>query len=357
VAGRRVRSSGSDFLLYGATGYTGRLIARRAAAAGMRPLLAGRDATALAALAAELDLPHRAFRLDDAPCLAAALETVPAVLNCAGPFTSLASPLVDGCIRAGRHYLDISGEVTHHQAILARDAVARHAGAMLLPGCGFDLVPTDCLAAHVAGQLPGATTIAVASQHLHWRDARGRSRGPTISRGTAATLRTGQLATGLVRLGGRLVATPLARGGRAIDLGSGPAWAVPFPMAELVALHHSTAVPDVTSYLALPRSVAMALRYLAPVLRLLPLDRLLRADGPSEAELAAGQALIWAEATDDRGNRAVARLRTAGGYAFTALACVELVRRVLAGDAPPGYQTPSSAYGADLVLALGAIRT
>src|SRR5580765_143373 len=141
-------------LLYGANGYTGELVARRAAAAGVPVVLAGRNAPAVAALAAELGQDHRAFALDDAAALDRALAGITVVLNCAGPFSRTAAPLVAACLRARAHYLDITGEIAVLEALATRDAEARARGIALLPGAGFDVVPTDCLAAHVARRLP-----------------------------------------------------------------------------------------------------------------------------------------------------------------------------------------------------------
>src|SRR5688572_29614883 len=139
----------ADFLLYGSYGYTGRLIAERARELGLTPLLAGRDASQLQAQAAELGLPHRAFGLDDAAALDAALRETRVVLHAAGPFSRTARPMIEACLRAGAHYLDITGEIGVFEMVAAQDARAKAAGAMLLPGAGFDVVPSDCLAAHL----------------------------------------------------------------------------------------------------------------------------------------------------------------------------------------------------------------
>src|SRR5213595_2744682 len=98
-------------LIYGANGYTGTLIARRAAALGVEAILAGRNADAVAALAGELGRPHRAFGLDDAQAVAAGLQGIRVVLHCAGPFSRTSAPMVAACLRARAHYLDITGEV------------------------------------------------------------------------------------------------------------------------------------------------------------------------------------------------------------------------------------------------------
>jgi short subunit dehydrogenase-like uncharacterized protein len=344
----------SDFLLYGATGYTGELIARAAVAEGLRPRLAGRRGPAVAALAEQLGLEHRALPVDDAGAMRAALEGVPLVLHCAGPFGATHRPVVQACLASSRHYLDLTGEIGVFESLAGRDGEAAAAGSMLLPGVGFDLVPGDCLASQVVAGLPGATDLVVAVQHLPWRDARGRWRPPTISRGTAATLVRAQT-RGAVRRGGRLVAVPLAARLRWIDLGAGPTCVALFPLGELAALYRSTGIPNIDAYVALPWPVALALRYLAPLLGDIPLPRLLPARGPGAEELAVGRSLVWVEATDPSGRRAAARLRAPGGYAFTVSSALAAVRAVLAGRARPGFQTPATAFGSDFVLEVAGV--
>src|SRR6476659_6763268 len=133
------------FLIYGANGYTGTLIARAAVARGQRPILAGRNAAALVTLASDLGLECRIFALDDPAQVAEGISGMQAVLHCAGPFAHTYRPLADACLQARVHYLDITGEVAVFEALVTRSAAAQAARVMLLPGVGFDVVPSDCL--------------------------------------------------------------------------------------------------------------------------------------------------------------------------------------------------------------------
>lgn len=148
-----------ELLLYGANGYTGRLIARTFKQRGLRPLLAGRNATKVKEVARELDLPYQIFSLDDRGAVDAALSSSAGVLHCAGPFAQTSRAMVEACLRAGKHYLDITGEVDVLEACAARHAEAVAAGIMLLPGCGFDVVPTDCMAVYLAAQMTDAASL------------------------------------------------------------------------------------------------------------------------------------------------------------------------------------------------------
>jgi short subunit dehydrogenase-like uncharacterized protein len=344
----------ADFLLYGSYGYTGRLIARRALEAGLRPLLAGRSREQGEAQAAELGLEFRAVSLDDAAALDALLGEAQVVLHAAGPFSRTAAPMAKACLRTRTHYLDITGELAVFEAMAALGPKAREAGVMLLPGAGFDVVPSDCLAAHLKRRLPGAVRLALAFSGL----------GGGLSRGTATTMAENAGRGGAVRRGGRITPVPAAWRSRSIDLGRGPVTMTTIPWGDVSTAYHSTGIPDVEVYTRIPRSQRRALvasRYLGwllgsgPVQRILK-DRIRKAPpGPSDEARAKAVTLLWGEAEDAQGRRAVSRMRTPEGYTLTADASVAIVRKVLAGHAPAGFQTPSLAYGADFVLELEGV--
>src|SRR5262245_11210920 len=205
----------SKFIVYGATGYTGSLIAREAVRKAMHPILAGRSRERLASLAGELGLEHRAFSLDSPDAVADGLRDVHTLLNCAGPFSCTARPMADACLQTGTHYLDITGEADVFEALAARDAQARAARIVLLPGVGFAVVPSDCLAVHLKRRLPTATRLALGFQSA------GR-----LSRGTALTALERVAGGGLVRENGLLKRVPAAWKTRVIDFGKGPARAI-----------------------------------------------------------------------------------------------------------------------------------
>lgn len=338
----------ADFLLYGSYGYTGRLIVEQARATGLTPLLAGRDAAALAAQGAQTGVPHRAFALDDAAALDAALRETRVVLHAAGPFAHTSRPVVEACLRTGAHYLDITGEMAVFEAAAARDAQARTAGIMLLPGAGFDVVPSDCLAAHLARRLPTATRLRLAFQALGG-----------ISRGTLTTMVENIGQGGAVRRGGRITRVPAAYRSRTVDFGRGEVPVTTIPWGDVSTAFHSTGIPDVEVYTRVgtaARRGMIASRHLGWLLGSGPVQRMLKKRvrggpaGPTPEQRARGASLLWGQAEDDAGRRAVSRMRTPEGYTLTAMTSVEAVRRVLSGDAPAGFHTPSKAYGADWIL-------
>lgn len=342
-----------DFLLYGSYGYTGNLVAREAVARGLRPILAGRDGVRVGAQARELGLDARVFDLQDASGADAGLAGVAAVLHCAGPFSRTSRPVADACLRAGAHYLDITGEIAVFESLAERGQEARERGVMLLPGVGFDVVPSDCLAAHLKRRLPGAVrlTLAIAGT--------GR-----ISHGTATTMVENIGRGGAVRRAGRIESVPAAWKTREVDFGRGPLSATTIPWGDVSTAYYSTGIPDIEVYAAIPPAARRAMklsRLFAGLLTTAPAQRFLKARikaqpaGPSDEERRRGASYVWGEAEDASGQKAAARLRGPEGYTLTALTALRAIERVLAGDAPAGFQTPSLAYGPDFILEIAGV--
>ncbi|MBI3823852.1 MAG: saccharopine dehydrogenase NADP-binding domain-containing protein [Planctomycetes bacterium] len=343
----------SNFLIYGANGYTGGLIARESARRGMTPILAGRNAEGVAALAAELKLEQRVFALDVASAVEAGIRGAGAVLHCAGPFRQTSRPMADACIRTGVHYLDITGEEPVFEALAARSAEARAVGVALLPGVGFDVVPTDCLAAHLKTRLPSATHLALGFQGA-----------AQVSRGTALTILESLPDGGIVRENGKLRRVPAAWKTRLIDFGAGPAKAITIPWGDVATAFYTTGIPNIEFYMAAPwgtRVAARASRWFGWLLRSAMVQNWLkrrihaRAPGPTEEQRRNNRCYLWGEATDGTGSKAVARLQTPDAYDVTVQTALAVVEQVLRGDVAPGFQTPAMAFGPDFILQIAGV--
>jgi len=349
-----------DWLIYGANGYTGELAAREAVRRGLSPILAGRNAGAVALLARELDLPSRAFPLEDPAAVRAGLVGVGAVLHCAGPFVHTSPIMVNACLATGAHYLDITGEMAVFEAILAprKADAARRAGIALLPGVGFDVVPSDCLAARLAAALPGATelTLAFASP----------AGAGSWSRGTAKTMIENLPHSGAIRKTGKIVPVPLAYDAREIDFGGrlGKRWCVTIPWGDVSTAYHSTGIPNIRVYTGMSSRRIQRLRrlrFLLPLTGLAAVKSFLKRrvdrtiSGPGPEARATGRTYLWGEVKDAAGATATATLETPEAYAFTAVSAVAATERVLAGGVPPGAWTPSRAFGPDFVTGLPGV--
>ncbi|MFA6956883.1 MAG: saccharopine dehydrogenase NADP-binding domain-containing protein [Thermoanaerobaculia bacterium] len=345
----------TSWLIYGANGYTGQLIAREAVRRGMRPVLAGRSAEAIAPLARELSLEATAFPLDDPTVVSRALEGKSVVLHCAGPFVHTSAPMVDACLGRGASYLDITGEISVFEAILRRAAEAKSAAVALVPGVGFDVVPSDCLAALLAAKMPDATHLELAFY----------SKGGGLSRGTLLTMIEGIHEGGAVREGGRIVRVPAAWDAKDIAFDCGSRHAMTIPWGDVSTAWHSTGIPNIRVYVATsPRSVARMrrMRPFLPIFAFTPLRRLMQKvasskQGPDAETRERASVHLWGQVSKPGAEPITTTMRTAEGYRFTAEAAVASVERILAGSVAPGAWTPSKAFGAGFAEAVGATVT
>jgi short subunit dehydrogenase-like uncharacterized protein len=321
-------------------------------------VLAGRDRAKLEALARELDLPSVVVALGDRSALIHALEQVQTVCHAAGPFVHTSQPLVEACLVARTNYLDITGELPVFQQIFSRHEEAVRFGVALLPGVGFDVVPSDCLARFVANSVKSATELELAFA--------------MVGRASAGTLKAsfeGILRGNYVRRQGALREIPLGQGVRRVQFSDRPRTALPIPWGDLESAYRTTGIANITTYMGVPHTPARLLSRALPVTsRLLPklasvlgqpaLRRAIlsmieaRATNPDEAERARSRAYLWARASSSEGESREAWLETADGYAFTAESAVLSLER-LAALGPVGALTPASAFGADFVLEVG----
>lgn len=342
------------WMLYGAYGFSGRLIAEEAVRRGHRPLLAGRDETKLRTLADRLGLDYRVFDLDHLGQMAKALDDVDLVLHAAGPHLFTSDPMIRACTLTGTHYLDITGEIPVFENSYIYDEAAKQGGCAVICGVGFDVVPTNCLAQHVAGQIPQATHLEIAVDGL-----------TQIGSGTAKTAIAGGSTGGWIRRNGTLTALPLGAGAKQIRFSHGEFTAMPIPWGDLSASYHSTGIPNITAYMRFPAYVPPLARIAAPIGQVLLSVGIVRAAlsraaevlfrGPSEHRQQTQRAYMWARASDAQGNSAQAWLETPEPYRFTALAAVQAVERTLL-DHPSGALAPAQAFGADFVLEIDGVQ-
>lgn len=342
-----------DWLIYGANGYTGRLLAHEAVRRGMRPVLAGRSTDSVAGVAKELNLDFRIAGLDDASALNAALDGMGLVLHCAGPFSATSAPMVDACLERGVHYLDITGEISVFQAIHARDDEARRRDVVLLPGAGFDVVPTDCLAARLVRALPAATELMLA-----FEAAGGAS--PGTARTSVERLGQG----GCVRRDGELRTVPMAWKTRRIPFAHAERRGVTIPWGDVYTATVSTGIPNVEVYLSLPDktiSRLKLLRRMGPLLRMRAVQSFLRGriektvTGPSDAVRERTQTQVWGQVNSPDGRSVSATMTTPNGYDLTVSAALGLFEYLCENDVEGGFYTPSMLAGADYAESLPGV--
>ena len=350
VNGKRKKIVSKKWLIYGATGYTGRLIVAEAKRLGLTPVLAGRSEESIKQLATEFGFESRCFDLSSRQIIAEALSDIDVVLHCAGPFSETARPMIAACLHSKTHYLDITGEIEVFEHGQLLDDSAKKAGITVCPGVGFDVVPTDCLANALKQKLPDADTL--------WLGFSSRS---GLSPGTAKTSVEGIAGGGKIRRDGRIMQVPLAYKVRNIDFGVGTEKATTIPWGDVSTAYFTTQIPNIDVYIPLPPKKIKQMQRMDKfrwvfgwrwVMSLMKgqIDKKIK--GPSADKLQEQKTYVWGEAMNPSGDIVTGRIVTANGYQLTMLAAIGIVQHFLANEVTTGYQTPSLIMGADFVTTL-----
>ncbi|MES2774617.1 MAG: saccharopine dehydrogenase NADP-binding domain-containing protein [Bacteroidota bacterium] len=345
----------NNFLLYGANGYTGKLITRMAADYGLSPILAGRNESAIRQMADEFDMPYRVLDLDNEAELKAVLSEVKLVLHAAGPFQHTAKPMIDACLKTGCHYLDITGEIAVFEMCKSYHQKAIEAGILLMPGVGFDVVPTDCMALFLKKQMPDATSLQLAFASV----------GGALSHGTATAMAEGLGQGGAVRINGKIVKKPLGHKGMWVDFGPKKLYAMTIPWGDVSTAYHTTSIPDIETYTSISPKIFYWLKYQWMFNWLLRTDFIRsrvkkRIDskpaGPEDEARANATSLVWGEVTNAAGKEISARMQGPDGYTMTAHTSLIIVKKIMEGTVSPGYHTPAEMFGEDLVLQVPGVK-
>jgi short subunit dehydrogenase-like uncharacterized protein len=342
--------STDPWLLYGANGYTGELIAREAVKRGMKPVLAGRSKAKIEKLAAELGCKSAVFELNDHTSLVKALENTRAVLHCAGPFIHTASSMMQACLAMHVHYFDITGEIEVFELAHSVHEKAQRSGIVLCPGVGFDVVPTDCMALKLKLAMRDATHLALGFEATSgW------------SKGTAKTSIESAGAGSRVRKAGKLITVPFASQTRTIDFGAGERIAVSIPWGDVSTAFYTTEIPDIEVFIASTQKYVEQMRrmnVLMPLFRqrwfraMLKLAVQRRVIPPTQTQRDNNATLVWGETRNAAGKTLTGRMRTANGYSLTVNSSLGVLAEVLAGVPDPGFTTPALLVGPDFASSL-----
>lgn len=346
--------STGKWMIYGANGYTGEITAHEAKRRGLSPILAGRRATAIEPIAKDLGFESRIFAVDDLEGSTKALEDIDAVLHCAGPFSATSKPMLEACVGAKTHYTDITGEIDVFEYAHQNDKRWAEAGIIAMPGVGFDVVPSDCLAAMLKRKLPSATHLQLAFRAKH---------GGT-SPGTTKTMVEGIHEGGKIRKDGKIIAVPAAYKVEEIPFGCGVGTGVTIPWGDVSTAYYSTGIPNIEVFMGMPASQAKQMKRIAKMGWLLgsaPAQSFLKwmvgvfVKGPSAEARANDNMYLWGEVRDDDGNVAAMTMTTPEGYDLTVSASIAAVTKLLEMTPKPGAYTPSMAFGANFVTELEGV--
>jgi short subunit dehydrogenase-like uncharacterized protein len=335
-------------LLYGANGYTGKLIARYAKEYNIVPILAGRNETEISSIASELEFTYRIFSLDSVATIQQQLQDVKLVIHAAGPFDTTARQMVEACIASNTHYIDINGDISVFELIKTCDVAAKKAGVMLMPGAGFDVIPTDCIAFDLKQKLPDATHLQLAFIPTNGQ----------ISHGTATTMATRIGEDAVVRINEKFIRKPLGFKGMWIDANGQQRFVMSLQWGDISTAFHTTSIPNIETYTGIKPSVYRMLKFqflFNWLLRTTYVRGLIQKKinkgpaGPTDEQRANSSTVVWGKAWNAGGKEIISQLTCADGYSLTAWGSLLITQKIMAGNYKAGYQTPAGCYGKELV--------
>lgn len=340
--------SNSTIIVYGSYGYTGNLIVQECRSKNLDVILSGRNSEALKKQSALLNYPFEVVEMNYATALKNLLLKGRIVIHCAGPFQFTAKAMVNACLETKTHYTDITGESAVFEMLSTLDDTGKKAGITIMPGTGFDVVPSDCLALHLKNKLPSAT-------HLQLAFA---SAGAGFSRGTSKTMVEGLGYGSMIRKDGKLTTVPTGSLTKEIDYGPFKIPSLNIPWGDISTAWRSTGIPNIEVYIGSNKkqiAYAKNSNYINWLLRARLVKNYLQKKidqkpaGPSDEKRAKGRMYLWGRVWDDSGKECSARLETLDGYTLTAKSSVLVAEKILNGNFKTGYQTPAMAYGENLI--------
>lgn len=341
----------NKFLLYGANGYTGKLIAKLAATYNLQPILSGRTEANIKPLADELQLPYRIVDLDNKAQLENALAEVKMVLHAAGPYVYTAKQMIGACLKTGVHYIDINGDIAVFEMLKKYDGAAKEKNIMVMPGVGFDVVPTDCIALQLKNKMPDATHLKLAFASV----------GGGLSHGTAITMASKISEGGAARENGKIVRKPLGQKGMWVGFGDKKLFVITIPWGDVSTAYTTTGIPNIETYTGIAPKVYKMLKLQWAfnwLLRTEFLRNIIRKKikakpaGPSDEQRKNSSSLVWGEASNAKGKKLTAAISCLDGYTLTAHSSLLISKKILDGNFKTGYQTPAGCYGENLVMEL-----
>ncbi|MFQ3213998.1 MAG: short subunit dehydrogenase-like uncharacterized protein [Marivirga sp.] len=343
-------------LIYGANGYTGKLIVQEAKKQNINVHLAGRNKVAIETIAKETGFAHSVVDLSNTKALEQLLLPYQTVIHCAGPFTETAKQMVEACIRSQTNYLDITGEIWAFEEVMTYNKKAKAAGIKLIPGVGFDVVPTDCIAAQLKAQMPDATAIEMCFT----------GDKTSMSRGTAVTMAKNIAKGRYIRENGMLKNVPLAYKTKLVQFPHREQMVMTIPWGDLMTTYFQTKIPNIEIYTGVSSSVIKTIirfRTLKFLLGIKWIQKMVRTKiensvtGPSEQNLTNGKTYIIATVKNTVGDEITARLTTPEAYALTAKTAIKAAT-LLYDDSVAienGYLTPAQAFGNEYIQSFDGV--
>ncbi len=338
----------NKLIVYGAYGYSAKLILENLAKKNIKPMLAGRDEYKLRKTANQFDCEYSVFDLEDHEAIKKNLEEYHTLLNCAGPFKFTAEKFFNACLETKTNYLDITGEIVIFEKAWQFNEKANEKGITILPGVGFDVIPSDCIAAKLKEKMPDAVSLKLGFE----------AQGAKMSRGTHLTTLEMIDEESKIRKDGKIINVPLADITYEIKNDKIEFQGIAIPWGDVSTAFYSTGIENIEVYLGLPKAAFVSRRLLVAGKSLLEINTVKeflkkqlakRTTGPSDYERQKASMLVWGEVKNSEGEKLFAAYKFIDGYELTGRGGAEAALKVLNDEVKKGTQTPSLAFGSSFM--------
>lgn len=337
-----------EWLLYGAYGYTGKLIIEEALKHGLKPVIAGRNGEKVKALAEKKDLEHEIFDLEKEEKINSIISEYDIIFNAAGPFKHTNLPLVKACLRGETNYLDITGEIGVFEQNFSFQQEAINKDIAIISGVGFDVVPSDCLSVYLSDQILNPHELELGILALS-----------QSSPGTMKTMIENIPHAVVVRRDGELKEKKFGEDPKTIKFLDKSRELFPIGWGDVATAYRSTNIPNITAYMPLPRQFENAMTKYGFFVRNLFKVNILRRlakrwveksiKGPDKETRETGNSQIWGKVKNQEGEEAEAWLSTIEAYKLTAISAIKSVKRIMKSNLK-GVLTPAQAFGKEFIL-------
>lgn len=332
------------WMIYGSTGRSGELIARKAVAHGLRPILASRDEVAVRKLAEELNLPWRAYEINDWEKLRRELSKVNLFVNAAGPLMQTSVLVAESCLAAYTHYFDLTNQIPSLTAIYTLDAEAKEKDVTLLPGLALSPAASNCLVDHLHRVLPDADSVDIALNPFTRNNVPGAN----------LTVMENFVQGGFRRRGGRLERYRTVGELTQASLPTGKHGLLPSALGDVEATYRSTKLPNIMTYIVVDFPSSGSIVQLGNAAGA-------NADGHPAFEHGAPdapeQSLVWARLSKGGQSLLEGWIQFGEAHEFTAAAMIAGVIRLMTQKKLfAGALTPAAALGPDFILELPNVK-
>ncbi|MCX7876790.1 MAG: saccharopine dehydrogenase NADP-binding domain-containing protein [Melioribacteraceae bacterium] len=338
----------NSLLIYGANGYSAKLILNELLKFNIKPILAGRNKKEIIEIAENYKLDYKIFDLENFELIVENLKGIHTLINCAGPFIFTAKELIEACLITKTNYLDITGEIPVLSLAYKYSEKAKENNITILPAVGFDIIPTDCLAKKLKEKYPNAYELKLSLITINSK----------ISRGTLLTSIEFLSGKSKILKDGKIIESTIGEYKNEVIIEGKKYYTISIPWGDVFTANISTEIKNVSVYLSVPYFVYKNIKLILcfnTLLKIKFIKSIVKLFvkkfkyGPNDAERKKSFVIIHGKVIDEQKNEFEDFIKVKDGYEITALGASLSAKKVLSNEVPKGFLTPSLAFGSEFV--------